>query len=54
MRYRIQPLPLVETAAWLTGLAAMWEQRLTAVGPVAAAAARSSRGDRAGVTERAD
>ena len=49
MRYRVKPLPLAETAGWLTGLAAKWEQRLTAVRPVPAAA-----GHRAGVTERAD
>ncbi|HEX5292794.1 MAG TPA: metalloregulator ArsR/SmtB family transcription factor [Streptosporangiaceae bacterium] len=37
MRYRIQPQPAAATAAWLAGRAAKWEQRLTAVSPVAAA-----------------
>jgi DNA-binding transcriptional ArsR family regulator len=36
MRYRIQPQPVAETAAWLAGRAAKWEHRLTAVSPVAA------------------
>ena len=41
MRYRIHPQPLDETAAWLAGLAAQWEQRLTAIRSIAEAAARA-------------
>jgi hypothetical protein len=37
MSLRFQPQPVAETAVWLAGRAATWEQRLTAVSPVAAA-----------------
>jgi DNA-binding transcriptional ArsR family regulator len=44
MRYRIHPQPLDETAAWLAGMAAQWEQRLTAIRSIAEAAARADPG----------
>jgi DNA-binding transcriptional ArsR family regulator len=44
MRYRIHPRPLDETAAWLAGLAAQWEQRLAAIRSIAEAAARADPG----------
>jgi DNA-binding transcriptional ArsR family regulator len=44
MRYRIHPQPLDETAAWLAGLAARWEQRLTDIKSIAEAAARADPG----------
>jgi DNA-binding transcriptional ArsR family regulator len=31
MRYRLEPRPLDEAAAWLAGLAAEWEQRRPAI-----------------------
>lgn len=37
MQYRLQPGPAAETAAWLAGRAAGWEQRLGASRPGAAA-----------------
>jgi DNA-binding transcriptional ArsR family regulator len=44
MRYRLQPQPLGETAAWLAGLAAEWEQRRAGGRSAAAAAAGAVRG----------
>jgi DNA-binding transcriptional ArsR family regulator len=44
MRYRLQPEPLDQTAAWLAGLAAGWEQRLAVIRSAAATGARPAPG----------